>query len=220
MKNKNIYGVAIIPAKTDSTRLSKKNLQMVAGKTLLEHSIEYALDSKYIKHIIVSTESDEVKKICEGYTVFEKDFDNQDDGASKITSQIEVYDRPDHLLKDAEVADVYIDIFQNQFDNYGEWTIPDHATHVVGIQPDHPDRTLHIDKMLEYFVENKYDDLFTVSKDGTRNGSIRIVKSEHVKSGEMSKRVGSMMDDCTNIHDEQDLINAEKNINEQLHKKS
>ena len=38
MKNKNIYGVAIIPAKTDSTRLRKKNLQMVAGKTLLEEN--------------------------------------------------------------------------------------------------------------------------------------------------------------------------------------
>jgi hypothetical protein len=59
--------------------------------------------------------------------------------------------------------------------------------------------------------------LFTVDKDGTRNGSIRITKAEHVKSGKMSRRVGSMRDECTNIHSEQDLINAEKNINEQIH---
>ena len=33
----------------------------------------------------------------------------------------------------------------------------------------------------------------------------------------MSRRVGSMMDNCTNIHSEQDLLNAEKNINERVH---
>ena len=59
--------------------------------------------------------------------------------------------------------------------------------------------------------------LFTVDNFGTRNGSIRITKAEHVKIGAMSRRVGSMMDDCTNIHSEQDLLNAEKNINERIH---
>ena len=34
----------------------------------------------------------------------------------------------------------------------------------------------------------------------------------------MSRRVGSMTDNCTNIHSEQDLLNAEKNINERLRK--
>ena len=87
----------------------------------------------------------------------------------------------------------------------------------MGIQPDHPDRTLELDKMLEYSVKNKYDDLFTTNPDGSRNGSIRITKSEHVKSGNMSRRVGSMLDNCTNIHSEEDLLNAEKNINERLH---
>ena len=48
-------------------------------------------------------------------------------------------------------------------------------------------------------------------------GSIRITKAEHVKLGYMSRRVGSMTDDCTNIHSEQDLLNAEKNINERIH---
>ena len=112
-------------------------------------------------------------------------------------------------MGEREVADVYIKLFKE----YGDDTF----THVVGIQPDHPDRTILLDEMLEYVVENKYDDLFTVDPAGTRNGSIRITKAEHVKIGAMSRRVGSMIDDCTNIHSEQDLINAEKNINERLH---
>ena len=37
--------IAIIPAKTDSTRLAKKNIQKINGKTLVEHSIDYAKNS-------------------------------------------------------------------------------------------------------------------------------------------------------------------------------
>ena len=85
----NLYAVAIIPAKTDSTRLSRKNLRFVDGKTLLEHSLDYAKSSKYIKHIIVSTESEDVRELCK------KKYDD-----------VLVLDRPEHLLKDAEVADV------------------------------------------------------------------------------------------------------------------
>lgn len=181
-----IRGLAIIPAKTDSTRLKKKNLRTINGKTLLEHSIEYAMGSKYISSIVVSTESDEVKSICSSY------------------EDILVVDRPTHLLKDAEVADVYVDVVQNN-------DCPS-ITHVVGIQPDHPDRTNNLDEMLDYFVDNKYDDLVTVDSKGTRNGSVRITKFEYVLSGQMSRRVGSYLDDCTNIHDESDLKNAEKNI--------
>ena len=109
--------VGIIPAKTDSTRLSKKNLQVINGKTLLEHSLDYAKNSEYIKTIIVSTESDEVRKICEKY------------------NDIIVLGRPEHLLKDAEVADVYVDIFQNLNDDVLKVTSG--ATHMVALQPDH-----------------------------------------------------------------------------------
>ena len=184
--------VGIIPAKTDSTRLSKKNLQVINGKTLLEHSLDYAKNSEYIKTIIVSTESDEVRKICEKY------------------NDIIVLGRPEHLLKDAEVADVYVDIFQNLNDDVLKVTSS--ATHMVALQPDHPDRTRNIDDMLDYFVDNTYDDLVTVDSSGTRNGSIRITKAQYVKDGSMSRRVGSMLDDCTNIHSEEDLRQAERNI--------
>ena len=195
MKHKDVYAIAFIPAKTDSTRLPKKNLQVINNKTLVEHTIDYALDSQYIKDIVVSTESDEVKEICKSYD-----------------EHILVYGRPEYLLKDAEVADVYIDIFQNQFTNYGEWRIPSMATHVIALQPDNPDRNHPIDKVIDYFVDNTYDDLVTVSKDGTRNGASRITKAEYVKYGTMSRRMGTYLDDCTNIHSEEDLKQAEKNI--------
>ena len=185
-----IKAFVIIPAKGDSKRLVGKNKRIIANKTLLEHSIEYAKKSNLASSIIVSTEDEETKKIAE-------------------SSDIRVVGREKDFMGEREVADVYIKIFQE----YGD----DSFTHVVGVQPDHPDRTIPLDEMLEYAVENKYDDLFTVDPDGTRNGSIRITKAEHVKLGYMSRRVGSMTDDCTNIHSEQDLLNAEKNINERIH---
>ena len=185
-----INAFVIIPAKGDSKRLVGKNKKVIAGKTLIEHSIEYAKKSKLAGTIIVSTEDEETQKIAESYGV-------------------EWVGRSKDYMGEREVADVYIKIFKEH----------GHAiyTHVVGVQPDHPDRTIPLDEMLQYAADNKYDDLFTVDPDGTRNGSIRITKAEHVKIGAMSRRVGSMMDDCTNIHNEQDLLNAEKNINERIH---
>ena len=110
-------------------------------------------------------------------------------------------------MGEREVADVYVDSFK-RYDAYRKSDI----THVVGIQPDHPDRTNDLDDMIRYFIDNKYDDLVTVDRFGTRNGSIRIVKAEYVKNGTMSRRVGTMLDDCTNIHSEEDLKQAERNI--------
>ena len=86
------------------------------------------------------------------------------------------------------------------------------ATHVVALQPDNPDRNHSIDKVIDYFVDNTYDDLVTVSFDGTRNGASRITKAKYVKDGSMSRRMGTYLDDCTNIHSEEDLKQAERNI--------
>ena len=180
-----IKALVIIPAKGDSKRLVGKNKRIIAGKTLLEHSIDYAKKSKLVEHIIVSTEDPITKSIAEKYNV-------------------QVVGREEEYMGEREVADVYIKIFQEYGNN--------NYTHVVGIQPDHPDRTVPLDDMLNYSVKNTYDDLFTVGADGTRNGSIRIIKSEWVSDGTMSRRVGSMLDDCTNIHNEEDLKQAESNI--------
>lgn len=181
--------VAIIPAKTDSVRLKKKNLKIINNKPLIEYSIIYSLNSKYINEIYINTESEEIKKIAETYN-------------------INVINRNDKLMGQTEVVEVYIESMAQ----ISQQTSLKSIDIVIGIQPDHPDRLLDIDHAIEYFIENKYDDLFTVDDKGTRNGSIRITKAEHVLSGKMSRRVGSLVDSCTNIHDEEDLLNAEKNI--------
>ena len=99
MKLIDIYAVAIIPAKTDSTRLKKKNLRVIAGKTLVEHAIDYAKASELVQNIIVTSESDEVRDIVDTY-------DN-----------VLFYERDKSYMGEREVADVYVNIFQKQFTN-------------------------------------------------------------------------------------------------------
>ena len=185
VKFKNINAIAIIPAKGNSTRLPKKNLQLINNKTLVEHSIDYAKTSKYVRKIYISTDSDEIKVMAK-------------------KNNVEIQDRPKDLLGEAEVADIYVDLVKKiNLDN---------ITHIIGLQPDHPDRQNKLDDMIDYFIEKKYMDLFTVNKDGTRNGSVRIFKAENVVSGQMSRRVGAMLDDCTNVEKQWQLDIANKRI--------
>ncbi len=189
MKTTDIRGLAIIPAKTDSTRLKKKNLRVIVGKTLVEHAIDYAKKGNLIKYIVVTTESDEVREIVKKY------------------EDVIVFDRDKSYMGEREVADVYVNVVQQL-----PAIIVNNVTHVVGVQPDHPDRQTKVDYLLRYSVKNKYDDLVTVNSDGTRNGAVRITKFDFVQSGMMSRRVGSFLDECTNIHSEEDLEKAEMNI--------
>ncbi len=178
--------LVIIPAKADSTRLIGKNKRKIAGMTLVEHAIDYAKSSTHVAKIIVSTEDPETRQIAQLHSV-------------------DVVGRDPDFMGEREVADVYVRVFEDLSDNCG-------YTHVVGIQPDHPDRTTSLDDLICYAIKNKYDDLFTVNADGSRNGAVRIIKSEHLAAGKMSRRVGSVMDCCTNIHSEADLVRAEQNI--------
>ena len=192
MYENDIRALAIIPAKTDSTRLKKKNLRIIAGKTLVEHALDYAVNSELIKHIIVTTESDEVKEIT-------KKYDN-----------IFIFDRDESYMGEREVADVYVNVTKKFKEDY--YNLHMEMTHIVGIQPDHPDRETTADELIQYSVVNKYDDLVTVDSSGTRNGAVRVTKKKFVESGMMSRRVGSYLDNCTNIHSEDDLKQAEINI--------
>ena len=181
----NIKKIEIIPAKSHSNRLPNKNITKINNKTLIEHSIDYAKNSRYVEEIYISSDAEHIKLI-----------------ASR--NDVKYLERPKDLLGEAEIADVYAD-FAKKIDcskfNY-----------FVGLQPDHPDRKNKLDSMLEYAKEKKYMDLFTVNKDGSRNGSVRIIDTKYLLEGKMSRRVGSMLDNCTNIETPETLSKAIKNL--------
>lgn len=179
--------LAIIPAKTDSTRLPKKNLREIDGKTLIEHSIEFALASDdHEVDIIVSSECSKVLDIVM----------NRFDG-------IYFHQRPKYLLRDAEVVDVYLDVLRYMISEYEkEYDL------IIGLQPDHPDRSFKFDHYVNYMINENYDDLICIEPNYKRSGSVRIFKADHLMRGHVSKRIGTICDDATDIHYEEDLNKA------------
>tara|TARA_R100001015_G_C4625764_1_gene184431 strand:+ start:1076 stop:1615 length:540 start_codon:yes stop_codon:yes gene_type:complete len=176
--------LAIIPAKTDSKRLPKKNLQKINGKTLIEHSIDYAKECKYVDDIILSTESSDVISIA-------------------IRNSIRGIIRDKSLCGDTEVTDVYIDVLNNIDEKYD---------YVVCLQPDHPDREHSLKYCLDYMIDNNYDDIITIEPNFKRSGSVRIFKYEHLLNGNVSKRIGCIKDGATDIHYQKDLEKARKRL--------
>ena len=56
--------LCIIPARAGSVGLPNKNIRKLAGKPLIQWTLDQAIDSKLISKIVVSTDSDQVIKIC------------------------------------------------------------------------------------------------------------------------------------------------------------
>lgn len=169
--------LAIIPTKLDSKRLKNKNIIQIGGKPMFLHSVDYALNSKHNVDVLVSSESDIVKTICENHNV---------------NFQL----RSEKLCGDVEVVDVYLDVVSRLTNQYDL---------VVGLQPDNPNRSYTLDECIDYMMDNNYDDLITVNPSYKRSGSVRIFKYEYLKSGQVSKRLGCIKDAATDIHYQDDL---------------
>jgi CMP-N-acetylneuraminic acid synthetase len=168
--------LTIIPAKLDSKRLTRKNIRDLNGKPLFLHSIDYAQDTKHKNKIIISSESKEVEDL--------------------VPKDIFFHRRSKNLCGDVEVVDVYLDIVKD---------INDEFDYVICLQPDNPNRSNTLDECLDYLIENNYDDLITVNNEYKRSGSVRIFKYEYLKAGLVSKRMGCIRDDATDIHYKEDL---------------
>lgn len=59
--------LAIIPARSGSKRLPRKNILNLAGKPVIAWSIDAAKNSSYLSEVVVTTDSLEIKKIAEDY---------------------------------------------------------------------------------------------------------------------------------------------------------
>ena len=59
--------VALIPARAGSRRVPGKNIRSLAGHPLLAYTIAAALDSRVFDAVVVSTDSEEIRRIAVGY---------------------------------------------------------------------------------------------------------------------------------------------------------
>ncbi len=141
IKKNNFKILAVIPAREGSRRISKKNTRFLDKKPMIVHTIEAAKKSKYIKRIIVSTDSPEIMDIAK-------------------KNKVEAILQPSHLSKSkSKIIDVILHILSRlKKENY--W--PDFA---VLLQPTTPLRNnLDIDKAIEIFLNNKCDSVVGISE--------------------------------------------------------
>jgi CMP-N,N'-diacetyllegionaminic acid synthase len=75
--------LAVIPARGNSKRLPGKNLKLMNGVSLLERAIKLAAGSKFVDHVVVSSEDNDILKHAEDYGA---DVIKRPEGLSKDTS--------------------------------------------------------------------------------------------------------------------------------------
>jgi len=173
--------IAVIPAKGGSKRLPNKNMSILNGQPMINYAIDYVKKSKVIEKIYVSTDSDAIEEHCSrlGLNVIRRPI-----SLGGETPIIEVYKHSLNNILNSHVVDI-----------------------LVGVQPDHPDRNIKIDDAIDLFIANKADRLISTEKDGTKNGAHYILSKSFLESG-ISQNDHIVIDDCTNVHYESDLIKA------------
>ena len=131
--------LALIPARKWSKWIINKNIKILWGKPLLEHSVGHCLNSKHIDDTYVSSDWDDILDLAKGLWVW-------------------AIRRPDKLSDDkAKTQDAVKHAILELKDSYDL---------IVLIQPTNPLRDKWtIDKAIEVFVDNfdKYDSLMPVS---------------------------------------------------------
>jgi CMP-N-acetylneuraminic acid synthetase len=177
--------IVIIPAKGGSTRLPNKNMHLLNGRPLIEYTLDYIKKCKQIDDVYVTTDNEGIIKYCR----------NQN---------IKVIKRPVTLGGETPIIDVYKHAFQNiAKSNLIEI--------LIGLQVDHPDRTISLEETLKIFDESQVDRLFSKDKNGIKNGAHYIL-SKYFLINNISRKDITVTDDCTNIHYLEDLKKAELNL--------
>ena len=178
--------VIIVPAKAGSSRLPNKNMAMINGRPMIDYTIDQALASRKTHDIYISTDSDEIEEYGKGrgLKIIRR--------ASSLGGETPLIDVYRHTLKQIDNADISI---------------------VVGLQPDHPDRNISVDEAIAYFESqgDQCDMLYSIEKDGTKNGAHYVMSKRYLLSGVCVKKV-KIVDDCTNVHYDRDLKKAAERL--------
>ena len=128
---------AFIPARGGSKGIPEKNIKEFAGKPLVVHSIEYALNCSQIDEVVVSTNDDKIAKI-----------------ARKAGAKVVI--RPPELSTDSATTESAIHHFVNKFNKK--------PNIIVLLQPTSPFRPKgSLENAITHFTENGFDSLLSIT---------------------------------------------------------
>ena len=161
MSNKNIC--AIIPIKHLSERVPGKNYRLFNNIPLFQIILDTLVQSKYINHIIIDTNSEIVKNI-----ILDKYCNNN----------ITIYDRPENISSGDTPVNFLLENVINELNLNYDFYFQTHTTNpLLSIET--------IDNSIEIFIKNekKFDSLFSVKEIKSRfytiNDNNRICPLNH-----------------------------------------
>jgi len=154
-----------ICARGGSKGVKNKNIKHIYGKPLIAYTIEQAKASKLFKHVVISTDSDEIAKIAEEYGA-EVFFKRSDDMASDSAGKLEV-------IKDAFIRSE--EYYKQTFD------------YLIDLDATAPLRnTEDIIDAFEQFLKNNNDNLITAMP-SRRSPYFNLVEVDHHGKLSLSK---------------------------------
>ena len=180
--------VIIIPAKGKSRRLSNKNMRKINGKKLLEYTINYAKKSKLTDEIYVSSDTKKIIKFAKN-------------------NKVKTIFRTEELGGETPIKKVYLHALNN-IEKKKLIKI------IIGLQPDHPDRLLNLDKLITKFKSGNFDISKSYNKKSKINdGAYYLMTRKHLKRKvDKNIKIMKIYDNCTNIHTLNDLKKVEKKL--------
>lgn len=151
--------LAVIPARGGSKGIPKKNIRILAGKPLIQYTIDEAYKSLYIDDVVVSTDDDQISKVSE-------------------TLGAKVIRRPDELSGDnALVVDALrytIEVLKKENLNYDI---------VLLLEPTSPLRTYSIiDECIEKFKNKNVESVTTFSETSVPPDRIWRISDNNVET--------------------------------------
>jgi len=174
--------MCVIPARGGSKRLPKKNIRFIAGKRMLQWSIEACLKSKYVDrmNLWVSTEDAMIKSLA-------------------CSLGVNVIDRPQQLAEDSVWTQ---DVLKHAVKNVCGDALPDV---LVRVQANSPQITgAKIDECIDKLLENELYEVFTVNQDGLEDAAIHVMRGRCVYQDALSVYKGVVVTDYVDMHDRDD----------------
>ena len=149
--------LCIIPARSGSSGVKNKNIIKIKNKPLIINAIHFAKKLKFIRKIIVSTDSEHYKKICERYK-FKVEKLRPKTLAKKYTKTIDVINYELNNLKNFE---------KKKIEN------------ILILQPNCPFRKISDFQKANNFLMKGYDTVVTIRKVNDYPTHMLIIKKKN-----------------------------------------
>jgi len=183
-----------MPVKKHSSRLKNKNILPILDKPMFIFTLYEAMKCKFINEFYVSTESEEIIKICKNY-------------------EVNFIKRPKRLSKkNTEKQEVIV----NALDQLKKKKIIPNV--VISLQANSPElKKVHLEKAFKFFLKKLHPnalikELITINSKNIQDAAFRIMTYKAAFQRTLSTKLGVFRTNLTDIHTKQDYLFIKKKI--------